>query len=157
MNVTHPNDRVRAAARAAGLEIDVRTMPDSTRTAAEAAAALSCDLRQIVKSLVFRGRGSGQAHLLLVSGGNRVNETGVATSIGEPLGRAEPSFVYEVTGFKVGGIPPIGLANAMPTWFDRDLLAWQTVWAAAGTSDSLFAISPQALQAATKATIIEVT
>ena len=156
MNEAAPNERVRAAARAAGLEIDVRTMPGSTHTAPEAAAALACDLGQIVKSLIFKGRESGKPHLLLVSGKNRVNENGVAGFIGESLGRADPAFVKDVTGYEVGGIPPLGLQSAMPAWFDRDLLNWEMVWAAAGTGDTLFGVAPRALLSATGATILQV-
>ncbi len=124
MNEAAPSERVRAAARAAGLEIEVRTMPSSTHTAAEAAAALACDLGQIVKSLVFKGSVSGKPHLLLVSGKNRVNEKGVASFIGESLLRADPAFVRDVTGYDVGGIPPLGMQTQIPAWFDRDLLNW---------------------------------
>lgn len=156
-NLPAAAERVRAAAAALGLEIDVRAMPVSTGTAADAAAALGCAVGQVVKSLVFRGRNTGRPHLLLVSGANRVNEEGIAVHIGEPLARAEPAFVREVTGYPVGGIPPLGHAREMPAWFDRDLLGWDTIWAAAGTADTMFAVPPDRLLRATRATVLPVT
>jgi prolyl-tRNA editing enzyme YbaK/EbsC (Cys-tRNA(Pro) deacylase) len=151
-----PVERVRTAARALGLEIAVRSMPQSTHTAAEAASAVGCDLGQIVKSLVFRGRIGGQPHLLLVAGKNRVDQEGAALFAGEPLDRADPAFVRETTGFSIGGIPPVGLRTALPVWFDRDLLAWDIVWAAAGTADTMFAVQPDRLREVTGATVVSV-
>ena len=151
-----PADRVRAAAEALGLEIDIRTMPASTRTAAEAAAACGCAVGQIVKSLIFRGRDTGRPHLLLVSGSNRVHEEAVAAHIGEALVRPDAGYVREVTGFAIGGIPPLGHTSRLPTWLDRDLLAYDVVWAAAGTPNAVFPVPPDRLRSATGATVIPV-
>ena len=105
--------RVEAAAEALGLAIAVRLMPDSTRTAAEAAAACDCAVGQIVKSLIFKGKDTGRPLLLLVSGANRVNEKGVAVTIGEQLTRPDADFARVVTGFAIGGIPPLGHATPL--------------------------------------------
>lgn len=148
--------RVQAAAEAAGLAVEIRIMPDSTRTAADAAAACGCDVGQIVKSLIFRGKTSGKPLLLLVSGANRVDEKGCAAVIGEALGRADADFVREVTGYAIGGIPPLGHATALDTYIDEDLLQYITVWAAAGTPNAVFAVNPVKLRDAVRATPIRV-
>ncbi len=150
-------DRVRAAAGALGLTIELREMPQSTRTADEAAAACGCDVGQIVKSLVFQGRESGRPYLLLVSGRNRVDEAGVAGRIGEALRRPDAVYVRETTGFVIGGIPPFGHATAMATFVDEDLLRYATVWAAAGTPNAVFEVDPRALVAALGAAPIAMT
>lgn len=143
--------RVRAAAAAAGLSISVSEMPDSTRTAEDAAAACGCAVAQIVKSLVFTGADSGRAYLLLVSGANRVDEQGMAAILGEPLERPDGRAVRELTGYAIGGIPPLGFPEPMPTVIDEKLLEFDTVWAAAGTPRCVFSVDPRALAAATNA------
>ncbi len=147
-------ERVRDAAARLGLAIAIREMPQSTRTADEAASACGCSIGQIVKSLVFAGGASGEPHLLLVSGKNRVDEAGVAASIGESLVRPGAAQVRAWTGFAIGGIPPFGHERPMKTFLDRDLLAFDEVWAAAGTPNAVFEINPRELARATGATII---
>ena len=149
--------RVKAAAEALGLAISVRLMPDSTRTAAEAAAACGCDVGQIVKSLIFKGKDTGRPLLFLVSGANRVNEKRVAVTVGEQLTRPDADFARAATGFAIGGIPPLGHAAALATWIDEDLLPYGTVWAAAGTPNAVFPVDPEALRDAVRATVIRVT
>jgi prolyl-tRNA editing enzyme YbaK/EbsC (Cys-tRNA(Pro) deacylase) len=146
--------RVAEAAAALGLKVDVREMPASTRTAEEAAAACGCDVAQIVKSLVFEGRSSGRPLLLLVSGRNRVDETAVSARIGEAFVRAVPRKVRDWTGYAIGGIPPLGHAQPLPTWMDADLLAHERVFAAAGTPTCLFSVEPRALAVAVGAGVI---
>ena len=149
--------RVHAAADALGLEIEVREMTRSTRTAEEAAAACGCGVAQIVKSLVFKGRGIDTPYLLLVSGANRVDEKAVAANVGEKLERPDAQFVRDVTGYAIGGIPPFGHAERLETYIDEALLAHDLVWAAAGTPNALFSVSPAALAEATGAAVIAVT
>lgn len=129
-------------------------MPASTRTATDAAAACGCAVGQIVKSLVFRGRSSGKPYLLLVSGANRVDEKSVGAVLGEPLTRPDAQFVRDVTGFAIGGIPPLGHETALATYFDRALMQYDVVWAAAGTPQAVFAVAPALLADKTGATII---
>lgn len=148
--------RVQQAADALGLAVRVVEMAQSTRTAEEAAAACGCAVGQIIKSLVFRGRQSGKPVLLLVSGSNRVDQAGVAAVIGEALDRPNAAFVREVTGFAIGGIPPFGHAQALPTWIDRDLLQYATVWAAAGSPEAVFEVDPRRLAEAVGAIVIDV-
>jgi prolyl-tRNA editing enzyme YbaK/EbsC (Cys-tRNA(Pro) deacylase) len=149
--------KVRQAADRLVLDITIREMPQSTRTAEEAAAACGCDVAQIVKSLVFAGKASGRPYLLLVSGKNRVNEKAVAAIIGEALTRPDAQKVRDWTGFAIGGIPPFGHAIELPVFVDEELLAFDVVWAAAGTPFAVFAVEPQALARAVRARTIRVT
>jgi prolyl-tRNA editing enzyme YbaK/EbsC (Cys-tRNA(Pro) deacylase) len=149
--------KVQEAARAAGLAVTVVERAESTRTAEEAAAACGCAVGQIIKSLVFRGATSGKPYLMLVSGSNRLNETGVAGVLGESLTRPDAAYVREVTGYAIGGIPPIGHASPMQVFIDEDLLRYDVVWAAAGTPRAVFAVAPGALADAVGAKIVKVT
>lgn len=148
--------RVQQAADALALAVRVVEMAQSTRTAEEAAAACGCAVGQIIKSQVFRGRQSGKPMLLLVSGSNRVDQAGVAAVIGEALDRPDAAFVREVTGFAIGGIPPFGHAQPLPTWLDEDLLQYKTVWAAAGSPEAVFEVDPRRLVEAIGATVVNV-
>ena len=149
--------RVQDALRDKGLESQVRHMSQATRSADEAAAACGCSVGQIVKSLVFRGADSGKPYLFLVSGANRVNQKDVAKVIGEALRRPDANDVRDITGFAIGGIPPLGHRTPLATYMDAALLDYALVWAAAGTPDAVFPIAPQRLAAAAGASIISVT
>ena len=149
--------RVRDEARRLGLDATIMEMAASTRTAQDAAAACGCEVAQIVKSLVFRGGESGKPYLMLVSGSNRLNETGVAAILGEALTRPDADYVREVTGFAIGGVPPFAHASPMQVFIDEDLVRFETVWAAAGTPRAVFAVSPSALVKALGAKVIKVT
>jgi prolyl-tRNA editing enzyme YbaK/EbsC (Cys-tRNA(Pro) deacylase) len=149
--------RVQEAARALDLDISVRRLGQSTRTAEDAASACGCAVGQIVKSLVFRGKASGRAYLLLVSGANRVDESAVAKLLGEALSRPDAQYVRDITGFAIGGIPPLGHKQKLATYIDRDLLVHEVVYAAAGTPESLFAVAPRALSEKAGAIEIAVT
>jgi prolyl-tRNA editing enzyme YbaK/EbsC (Cys-tRNA(Pro) deacylase) len=143
--------RVASALRELGLEPaadGVRELDASTRTAAEAAAALGCELGAIVKSLVFRGTSSGEAVLALVSGDRRASEPLVSELVGEPVGRADADFVRAATGFAIGGVPPVGHVAALRTVMDADLLRFAVVWAAAGSPRAVFPVAPGELAAA---------
>jgi len=128
-----------------GLLLSVVELPDSTRTANEAAAALNCLVSQIVKSLIFKAKRSKQPILVLASGANRVNERKLETLIQEPLGKADANFVREVSGFSIGGVPPVGHPQKIQTFVDNDLLYHDFVWAAAGNPHAVFRISPNDL------------
>jgi prolyl-tRNA editing enzyme YbaK/EbsC (Cys-tRNA(Pro) deacylase) len=144
------------AATALGLRVTVREMPQSTRTAEEAAAACGVTVGQIVKSLIFTGADTKMPYLLLVSGQNRVNEAAVAAHLGETLTRPDADFVRDLTGFAIGGIPPFGHDRKLPTYLDTDLLAYEVVWAAAGTPKAVFSVDPARLRDAIGATVITV-
>jgi prolyl-tRNA editing enzyme YbaK/EbsC (Cys-tRNA(Pro) deacylase) len=133
--------RVQAALAASGIEAKVVELPASTRTAAEAAAAVGCEIAQIAKSLVFRGLTSGEPLLVIASGANRVNEALVGEAAGEAIGKADAEFVRARVGFAIGGIPPVGHDAPLRTFIDEDLLRLDRVWAAAGTPHALFELS----------------
>lgn len=141
--------RVRKALDASGLSLKVIELPVSTRTAREAANAVGCQLGQIVKSLVFRGSQSDTPYLVLMSGPNRADLDQVGLLLGEPVQLAEAEFVRENTGFIIGGVAPIGLSESLQTLIDRDLMQFDSIWAAAGTPRSVFRLSPDELQVLT--------
>jgi prolyl-tRNA editing enzyme YbaK/EbsC (Cys-tRNA(Pro) deacylase) len=114
----------------------------STRTAAEAAAAIGCTVAQIAKSLVFRAETSGRAVLVVASGVNRVDEAKVGAILGEPIGRADADFVRAKTGFAIGGVPPVGHSQSPATLIDDALFAFEEIWAAAGTPNAVFRLTP---------------
>lgn len=138
----HPNvDRVIAAARASGLELEVTRFPEGTRTAADAARAIGCEVAQIVKSLVFVA--DGAPVVALVSGSNRVDESRLAAALaaGE-VRKADGNEAREATGFPIGGVPPIGHVSPVTIVIDRDLLDHEQLWAAAGLPDAVFPLTP---------------
>lgn len=146
--------RVKAAAQTAGLDLAVITMPDSTRTAEEAAQACACDVAQIVKSLIFVGTESGALKLLLVSGANQVDLDKAAEQVGETLVRADAKRVRKETGFAIGGVAPIGHLVPVETFIDRTLFGYDEVWAAAGAPSAIFKITPPDLVSMTGAITI---
>ena len=126
-----------------GVGIAVKQFPAGTRTAVDAAAAIGCEVGQIVKSLVFVA--AGKPVVALVSGANRLDEGRLASVAGAPVAKADAGMVREATGYAIGGVPPFGHATDVPVFMDRDLLGHGVVWAAAGRPDSVFEISPQRL------------
>src|SRR6202035_2997377 len=121
----------------------------STRAAADAAAAIGCEVAQIAKSLIFRGGTSGQAVLIVASGVDRVDEKKAAAAIGEPIARADADFVRETTGFAIGGVPPVGHKNPPIVLIEESLLNFDEIWAAAGTPNAVFRLTPSDLVALT--------
>ncbi len=148
--------RVRAALDACGFGFEVRRFPASTRTSAEAAAAIGCAIGQIAKSLVFRARRSERPVLVIASGANRVDEKAVGALVGEKIGRADARFVRDTTGFVIGGVPPLGHREPILTLIDRDLLGFQEIWAAAGTPNAVFRLRPGDLTAMTGGQVADV-
>jgi len=148
--------RVEDALAARGMAGRVRVLADSTRSAAEAAAAIGCDIAQIVKSLVFRGEPSGKAVLVLASGRNRVDESLLAGIVGETVKRASPDFVRAATGFAIGGVAPLAHPGPLHAVVDRDLLQLDPLWAAAGTPLAVFRLSARELIELTGGTVAEI-
>ncbi len=148
--------RVQAALDQAGLTLTVREFPASTRTAKDAAAAIGCEVAAIAKSLIFRAEESDRAVLIVASGANRVDETRVSQHLGETLGRADARFVRERTGFAIGGVPPCGHANPSVVLLDEDLFQLDEIWAAAGTPNAVFRLTPKELQELTGGAVIRV-
>lgn len=121
-------------------EFEVRRFPEGTRTADDAARAIGCFLGQIVKSLVFVAAGSPV--VALVSGVNRLDTERLGSLAGEPVVKADADLTRMATGYSIGGVPPFGHAQPLAVYIDRDLLAYEVVWAAAGRPDSVFAVTP---------------
>lgn len=134
--------RVQEALAERGFTLQVVEYPETTRTAAEAAATVGCEVAQIAKSLVFRAKGSDRAVLVIASGVNRVNEKRLRDLLGEPIERATPDFVRERTGFAIGGVAPVGHREPLQIFIDEDLLAFAEIWAAAGTPNAVFRLDP---------------
>lgn len=148
-----PVQRVQAALTAAGLDVRILEFPASTRTAVEAAVAVGTTVGQIVKSLLFLA--AGRPVLALVSGSNRLELNRLAVVAGPPVTKADANAVREATGYAIGGVPPLGFPRPIPCYVDRDLLAYQTVWAAAGTPHHVFEIAPADLLTVTAATVAD--
>ena len=134
---------------ALGEKFEVLEFDATTRSAADAAAAIGCAVAQIAKSLVFRGAGSNRPVLVVASGVNRVDETKVAEMVGEGIARADADFVREATGFAIGGVPPVGHKNPAIVVIDESLTAFAEIWAAAGTPNAVFRLTPSDLVALT--------
>lgn len=137
--------KVQDALAALGLALEVVELPGSTRTAAEAAQAVGCQVGQIVKSLIFKAKRSERPILVVASGSNRVDEKRIEALIGEPLGKADADFVRLHTGFVIGGVPPVGHTEKLVTFIDQDLLRYPEIWAAAGTPHAVFRLTPNDL------------
>ncbi|MGW8250724.1 MAG: YbaK/EbsC family protein [Anaerolineales bacterium] len=148
--------KVQRALELLGFELQVVELPDSTRTAIEAAQAVGCQVGQIVKSLIFKTKRSQRPVLVLASGSNRVNESRIETLIDEPLGRADADFVRQHTGFAIGGVPPVGHSQPLLTFIDQDLLQYDEIWAAAGTPNAVFRLSPTDLVSMTGGQMVEI-
>jgi len=148
--------KVQDALSALGFDLTVIEHAESTRTAQEAADRVGVMLGQIVKSLIFKGKVSSKPILVLTSGSNRVDEKRIKTYAGEKIGRAEPDFVREVTGYAIGGVPPIAHVQPMETYLDEDLMQYDLIWAAAGTPNAVFELTPADLQKMTSGRVVQV-
>lgn len=138
--------RVQAALDASGIPLSVKQFPASTKTSAEAATAVGCEIAQIAKSMIFRAAASDRSVLVVASGANRVDEKKVAALLGEKIERATADFVRAKTGFAIGGVPPVGHVEPPVVLIDEDLLALPVLWAAAGTPNAVFRLTPAELR-----------
>ncbi len=141
---------------ARGLGGRVIEMPATTRTSEEAAAAIGCEVAQIAKSLLFRGRDSGRPVLVIASGANRVDETKLARLVGERIARPDADYVRSTTGYVIGGVPPVGHDESMTTLIDADLLLLDPIWAAAGTPFAVFRLTGNELAALSGGQVVDV-
>ena len=139
-----------------GFDCKVIESVESTRTAQEAADRAGCLLGQIIKSLIFKGKTSHKPILVLTSGANRVDEKRISEYAGEPIVRADADFVRVVTGFAIGGVPPLGHIQKMETYLDEDLLQYKTIWGAAGTPNAIFELTPDDLIKMTNGKVVRV-
>jgi prolyl-tRNA editing enzyme YbaK/EbsC (Cys-tRNA(Pro) deacylase) len=149
-------ERVRQALAGLGLMPDIKEFSATTRTSAEAAAAIGCTVAQIAKSVVFRAVGLNRAVLVIASGVNRVDEQLVATALGDRIAKADATFVRDKTGFAIGGVAPVGHTEKPVMLIDEDLLQHAEIWAAAGTPNSVFRLTPHELVAMTGGRVIAI-
>lgn len=153
----HPTaQKVATAAQELGLNITIKEFEETTRTAEDAARAIGCTVAQIVKSLVFVV--AGQPTMALVSGPNRLDEAKLAALCGvgkSKIKRAEAEIARTATGFAIGGVPPFGHLTRLPVYIDQDFLQFEVIWAAAGTPNTVFAITPPELVRVTGGVVAE--
>ncbi len=148
--------RVQKALRECGLEAEVMELPQSTRSAKEAAEAVGCSVSQIAKSIVFRTTQSQRPVLVIASGPNRINEDRISSLVSEPVKMANPDFVKSKTGFSIGGVAPVGHLEKPEIFIDEDLFKYKEIWAAAGTPHAVFRLTPQELEKITGGRVISV-
>lgn len=139
-----------------GLDINVVEFSESTRSSQEAANAIGCDVGQIAKSIIFKGKSSQKPILVIASGVNRVNEKAIRELSGEKPEKADADFVLQSTGFIIGGVPPIGHKEKIKPYIDEDLLNYEEIWAAAGTPNSVFKITPGELVNITEGSVVSI-
>lgn len=148
--------RVRDALRGFGLETEIREFDASTRTSADAAAAIGCTVAQIAKSVIFRARGGNQPVLVIASGINRVDEKKLEAALGDRVGRADAEFVRAATGFAIGGVAPVGHTGPVRIFIDADLDQYDQIWAAAGSPNAVFRLTPAELRRITGGKVIPI-
>ena len=149
--------RVQTALAEGGINAEILEMADGTRTAEAAAKAAGCALDQIMKSIVFRGEADGHVVLFLTAGGNRVDPAKAARVAGAALGKADARLIRAETGFAIGGVAPVGHLREIRAYLDPRLLAFDLVWAAAGTPRHIFCADPRAIQALCGAVVADFT
>ncbi len=148
--------KVQNALNTFGPQFEVIEFAESTHTAQEAAARVNCLLGQIVKSVIFKSKETNKGILVLASGVNRVDEKKIGEYCGETIGRADPDFVRVLTGFAIGGVPPVAHPQPVETYIDEDLFQYPLIWSAAGTPNAVFKLSPADLVTITQGKIMPV-
>jgi len=156
MPLSSSAQKVQDAIKSLGYPYEVIEFEASTRTALEAAERVGCEVGQIVKSLVFQGKTSEKPILILTSGANQVDVKRMKAHAGEKIGRADPAFVRERSGYAIGGIPPLGYLHPIDTYIDEDLLQYGKIWAAAGTPNAVFELDADQLEKMTGGKVIAV-
>ena len=149
-------NKVEMLLRQAGISSRVITLPNSTRTANEAAVAIGCGISEIAKTIVFKCKDSSRCVVVVISGIGKVSESRLAELIGESVERANPEFVRERTGYVIGGVSPIGLPQGVVVYLDRSIFKFEEIWAAAGTTHSVFCCKPKELVSITTGRVVDV-
>jgi prolyl-tRNA editing enzyme YbaK/EbsC (Cys-tRNA(Pro) deacylase) len=148
--------RVQKSLQEKGLAFEIKEFSESTRTALDVAAAIGCEVAQIVKSLLFKTVQTNKPILILASGQNRVNEKTIKALVGEAIVKADADFTREITGFAIGGIPPLGNVKISTILIDEDLLNFEILWAAAGTPFTVFNLQSSDIQKMTHGKIVSI-
>lgn len=149
-------EKVQQAVLNRGFDFKIVEFPQSTRTAADAAAAIGCTVAQIAKSLIFKTVPEETPVLVIASGVNRVDVKKIRQHLDSKIGQADADFVRQATGYAIGGVPPIGHPQPILTLIDEDLFTHQEIWAAAGTPHAVFRLTPEQLQSLTNGTVVDV-
>jgi len=147
---------VQDALKALGFINEVMELQTTTRTSAEAAQAVGCRVEQIAKSIVFRGKQTDRPVLVIASGPNRINEKKIEALISELIGKADANFVRQRTGFVIGGVPPVGHLEKIEIFIDEDLLQYEEIWAAAGSPNAVFRLTPSDIVKMTEGRVISI-
>jgi prolyl-tRNA editing enzyme YbaK/EbsC (Cys-tRNA(Pro) deacylase) len=156
-NLLSPSpQKVQEALKALGFTNQVVELQSTTRTSTDAAQAVGCTVEQIAKSIVFRGKQTHKPILVIASGPNRVNEKRIEEFISEPLGKADANYVRRHTGFVIGGVPPLGHLEQLEIFVDEDLLQYEEIWAAAGSPNAVFKLTPSDLVKMTGGHVISI-
>ncbi|GAV10457.1 YbaK/EbsC family protein [Paenibacillus sp. NAIST15-1] len=142
---------------ARGLPNQVVELPDSTRTAQEAANTIGCEISQIAKSIIFRRKAADLPLLIVASGTNRVNERAISYLLNEKIGKADADFVREHTGYVIGGVPPFAHKESIETLIDEELMKYEVIWAAAGHPKAVFQLTPEQLVELTNGKVVSIT
>ncbi|MCY9532390.1 MULTISPECIES: YbaK/EbsC family protein [Paenibacillus] len=142
---------------ARGLPNQVVELPDSTRTAQEAANTIGCEISQIAKSIIFRRKAADLPLLIVASGTNRVNERAISHLLNEKIGKADADFVREHTGYVIGGVPPFAHKESIETLIDEELMKYEVIWAAAGHPKAVFQLTPEQLVELTNGKVVSIT
>jgi prolyl-tRNA editing enzyme YbaK/EbsC (Cys-tRNA(Pro) deacylase) len=157
MNQLSPSSqKVQDTLQSLGFNLQVIEFEQTTRTSAEAAQAVGCEVGQIAKSLIFKGKQSGKAILIIASGANRVDEKKIRALVGEKVEKPDAGFVREQTGFVIGGVPPVGHVQKLETLIDEDLLKFEAIWGAAGTPNAVFRLTPADLVRMTDGRVVNI-
>lgn len=158
MTTLHKNAQiVQELLKEKGYDNEVKELPDSTRTAQEAADALGCDVEQIAKSIVFKLREADQALLVIASGFNRIHEKRVGKIIGDALDKTDATFVREATSYPIGGVSPVVQNPNVRVLIDEDILQYDSIWGAAGHPRAVFNMTPDELVSLTGGEVVSVT
>ena len=142
---------------ARGLPNQVVELPDSSRTAQEAANTIGCEISQIAKSIIFRRKAADLPLLIVASGTNRVNERAISYLLNEKIGKADADFVREHTGYVIGGVPPFAHKESIETLIDEELMKYEVIWAAAGHPKAVFQLTPEQLVELTNGKVVSIT
>ncbi|HSG45684.1 MAG TPA: YbaK/EbsC family protein [Anaerolineales bacterium] len=157
MEILSPSaQKIQDQLKALGYDYQVVEYAESTRTAIDAAERAGCELGQIVKSLIFKGKETGKPILVLTSGANRVDEMRIREYAREKIWKADAEFVRKVTGYAIGGVPPLGHVQKVETYLDEDFFQFETIWAAAGTPNAIFELKTSDLQKMTGGKIVRI-
>lgn len=148
-------EKVQDVLREKGFEIRVRELPDSTRTARDAARAVGCETAQIAKSLVFMDKERNEPVLIIASGTNTVSLERIRQATGRTLVKADGKAVKDRVGFAIGGVPPVGHNEKLVTLLDPDLKQYDRIWAAAGTPHAVFELRSRDLGPLTDGTWVD--